>query len=166
LKIKLAVLAVAGVFLSACRPPTTGVSITGYNHMQRTPIYRFTVDGAMGPNVDAESGGKESCCVAIPEKWRPGLKVKVSWEYDTYQDDPNPVLPSQTVLAEVPDYRQPSVLQVHFYADHKIKIVVSPCSPRHAFYPLSKEDLLPWSSRTTEEKTSAAAKKKGQSDEC
>ena len=134
--------------------------------MQRIAISNFTVDGAMGPNVNAESGGKESCCVTIPDKWRPGLKVKISWEYDTYQDDPNPVLPSQSIEVDVPRYSRPAVLQVHFYSDHKVNVVVSPCSPDHAFYPLSKEELLPWSARSTKEETLAAAKRRGEADEC
>lgn len=152
--------------LAACRPETTGVGITSYNHMKRDHIYTFTVNGAMGPNASPESGGKESCCVAIPNMWRPGLKVKIAWEYDTYQNDRNSPLPPQEAEVEVPRYTKPGTFQVHFYPDNKIKIVVSNCFPGHAFYPMSKEDLLPWEPRETKEAALAAAKRGGRSNDC
>lgn len=155
-----------GLVVAACKSGTTGVSIAGYNHMTRIPVAFFSVNGVGGPNVGAEGGGKESCCVAIPDQWRPGMKVKVAWEYDTYQDDPTPPLPSQLSEVEVPEYKKPGVIQVHFYADHKIKVLISQCGPEHAFYPMSKEDLLPWSARATKEETLAAAGRGGKTDDC
>lgn len=160
-------LLLACLVCSACKPSTTAVSVTSYNHMKRIPIHSFSVNGGAGGGaVGGESGGGESCCVVIPEHWRPGLTAKISWEYDTYQDDLNPPLPSQEAEVDVPQYSKPGVFQVHFYSDHKVKIVVSSCSPEHAFYPMSKQDLLPWVARSTKEATEAAAKRGGWSDEC
>lgn len=156
----------ACLLCAACKPSTTEVSITGYNHMKRVPIAFFSVNGVRGSNVGAEGGGKESCCVGIPAQWRPGMKVKVAWEYDAYQDDQNPPLPSQVLEVDVPEYKKASVVQVHFYAGHKVKVLVSPCSPEHAFYPMSKQDLLPWFALATKEETLAAGKRGGAVDEC
>ena len=142
-----------------CQPPTTGVSVTGYNHMDGIPIYAFSVNGgAGGGNLEGGGGGSQSCCIVIPNRWRPGLKAKIVWEYDTYQNDPAPPLPSQSIEVDVPEYTKPGVFQVHFYSGHKVKVVVSSCRPGHAFYPMSKEDLLPWAPRATQEETKAAAK--------
>ncbi|RFQ07945.1 DUF3304 domain-containing protein, partial [Pseudomonas sp. ATCC 13867] len=27
-------------------------------------------------------GGSQTCCVSLPTKWRPGLKVVIEWEKD------------------------------------------------------------------------------------
>ena len=144
---------------SGCKPLTTGVSVTGYSHMEGVPIYSFSVNGgAGGGNLEGGAAGAESCCILIPNQWRPGLKAKIAWEYDTYQDDPAPPLPSQSVEVDVPEYTKPGTFQVHFYPGHKVKLVVSSCRPGHSFYPMSKEDLLPWAPRETQEETKAAAK--------
>jgi hypothetical protein len=150
----------------ACTPTTTGVDITAYNHMKRIPIHFFTVDGALGPNVSAEGGGKQSCCVAIPKVWRSGSKIKIAWVYDSYLDDPNPPLPSQVVEMELPRYSRPGTLQVHFYAGHRVKLVVSSCRPGHAFYPMSAAELLPWTPRQSKEEADAAAMREGRLNDC
>lgn len=153
------VLLVACWVCAACKSPTTAVTVTAYNHMKRVPIYSFSVNGGGGGgNIGGESGGAQSCCVVIPDHWRPGLKARIVWAYDSYQDDPLPPLASQEVEVDIPEYSKPGVFQVHFYPGHKVKIVVSSCRPGHAFYPISKEDLLPWSPRETKEETQAAAK--------
>jgi len=53
-------------------------------------------------------------------------------------------MPVITREVEFPTYPHPDAIQVHFYENDKVKIVVSKCSPEHPFYPLSLEDLLPW----------------------
>lgn len=153
------VLLVACLVCAACKSSTTAVSVTAYNHMKRVPIYSFSVNGGGGGgNIGGESGGAQSCCIVIPDQWRPGLKARIAWEYDSYPDDPLPPLPSQEVEVEVPEYANPGVFQVHFYSGHKVKIVVSSCRPGHAFYPMNPEDLLPWLPRETKEEAKAAAK--------
>jgi hypothetical protein len=164
--IRYSILLLACLVCVACNLPTTGVSISGYNHMKRIPIHFFTANGALGPNVGAESGGKQSCCVEIPNEWRPGLKVRIAWTYDSYLDDPNPPLPPQEAVVDVPKYAKPGIFQVHFYPDHRVKIVVSSCLPEHAFYPMSKEDLLPWTPRESKADTAAAAKSGGWLNDC
>ena len=76
--------------LSSCKEEMASPGIVGYNHTKDRSIYYFTVDGNMGSNLGPESGGgKFSCCASIPRKWRPGIKVKVDWEYQDYRGSPS-----------------------------------------------------------------------------
>jgi len=129
----------------ACSEKMMGTSVTGYNHSKIQPIFTFTVNGAMGSNLNQESGGgASSCCVSIPERWRPGLKATVVWVYDRDQGDPNPVPPPQEKVVEIPEYKHGGRVWVHFYDNHEVKIVVSPCSIGHPFHSMSEQDKLPW----------------------
>lgn len=54
-------------------------SIIGYNHTDEY-IHEFYVDGTMGSNLFAYSGGGGvTCCGTFPRQWREGLKVTVEW---------------------------------------------------------------------------------------
>jgi hypothetical protein len=121
----------------------------------------------MGPDVDPESGGgKLTCCVMLPATWRPGLHVKVQWKY-AQQTELSPILPSQTAELEVPKYgKSVGDLHVHFYGDHKVKIVVSNCTVMHPFYPMDKESLRPWKARRSKEEHLKWEKEAGEKDDC
>jgi len=150
----------------ACSDVTVPAGLRGYNHMKELSIHYFTVNGASGPNVRPESGGGETCCVSLPKRWRPGLKAKVSWEYDQKEDARHPLPKNQTAEVEIPQYLFGGSLQVHFYDNHKVRIVVSPCSPEHPFYPLSRADLAPWEPSGTKDDVRDAAQRGGDSVEC
>lgn len=167
-KVRVCVVASIGciVMISACSDATIPASIRGYNHMKDLSIHIFTVNGRSGPNVDTESGGGETCCVSLPKRWRPGLKAKVWWEYDQKEDSPHPLPENQTAEVDIPQYPYGGSLQVHFYAQHKVKIVVSPCSPAHPFYPLTGGDLAPWEPFGTKEEAREAAQRGGGSVDC
>jgi hypothetical protein len=153
--------------ISACGDKMAPASVVGYNHTSDRSIYYFTVNGAMGSNLSEESGGgKSSCCVSIPERWRPGLKANVAWEYDTRQEDPNPPPPSQEIEVDIPEYKKPGTFQVHFYGNHKIKVIISNCSIGHPFYPMSKQDKLPWESSGSVEDAIDSEKRGGMNNDC
>lgn len=162
-KIRLHIVASITSFLmmSACSDSTISAGIRGYNHMNGLFIEGFTVNGAMGLNVAPESGGGEACCVSLPTRWRPGLKAKVSWKYDQRNDATSPLPDGQTALVDIPPYTNGGSLHVHFYARHKVKIVVSPCSPEHPFYPMSMADLAPWKPFATKEDMRETAQRGG-----
>ncbi|RYG08393.1 MAG: DUF3304 domain-containing protein, partial [Burkholderiales bacterium] len=133
--------------LTACHEPTAGVSIVGYNHTTNRSIYSFTVDGRMGSNLDPESGGgKFSCCTPLPKNWRPGIKVKVRWRYQAFFDHPAPTPRGWEAEVDVPEYRPSEMdeLNVHFYPDHQVKVVVSNMTIRHPDYPAA----LKWDAPT------------------
>lgn len=147
----IALILLASGFLSACKEPTVTAEIVGYNHTSDRPIYIFTVNGAMGPNVmPLSGGGSHSCCVALPEKWHPGLHAKIQWEYDRMTEN-SPQLPPQSVEIEIPKYERPGNFHVHFYDNHKIKVVISSCSAEHPFYPMDAKSLLPWKADRSKE---------------
>ena len=152
--------------LSGCDGGKTSASITGYDHMKDISIASFSVNEGMGPNVSAEGGGKETCCVLIPREWRPGIKLKVTWEYDKLPGDPTPLPPAQKAEVDLPKYKMPGQLQVHFYNNHKIIVVVSDCSPAHPFYPLSPNDLAPWVSSSSKDEMREAAQHGGGAIDC
>lgn len=151
---------------TACADSTSSVSLRGYNHMKVLAISSFTVNGGAGPNVDTESGGGETCCVSIPKRWRPGLKAKVSWSYDQNDDVKTPLPPDQEAEVDIPEYHSVGAVQVHFYEKHKIKIIVSRCSPRHPFYPMDATDRAPWEPSGTKEDAREAAQRGGGSIDC
>lgn len=151
---------------TACAESTTSVSVRGYNHMDRLSIHAFQVNGTAGPNVSPGSGGGETCCVTMPERWRPGLKARVVWEYDQDEGSTQPLPKNQVVEVAIPEYRQPGAVQVHFYEGHRIKVIVSPCSPTHPFYPMNGVDLAPWKPSGSKENMREAAKRGGGTVEC
>jgi hypothetical protein len=52
-------------------------NIAAINHVEGTAINWFSVNG-----YRAHGGGGSSCCIILPVRWRPGLKVDVEWEVD------------------------------------------------------------------------------------
>lgn len=135
----------AFVALSACAEKTLPASVRGYSHHIETSIYNFTVNGAMGSNLDTDGGGGSSCCVAIPTRWRPGLMATVNVEYGTPQGGPPPP-PPRTFEVPVEAYTEQDLgdLHVHFYPKGKVRIVVSPYSPGHPKYPPMEGVLPDW----------------------
>ncbi|MEC5163995.1 MULTISPECIES: DUF3304 domain-containing protein [unclassified Janthinobacterium] len=154
------------ICISACGENLIPAAINGYNHTDSRSIYSFTVNGAMGSNPGPLSGGgKESCCVSLPSTWRPGLKAKVAWEYDSGSGIPLPP-PPQVVEVDIPKYKHPGKFQVHFYDNNKIKIVISDCGIEHPFYPMSKADILPWEAIGAKEGALDSQRRGGMKTDC
>ena len=155
------------LLLGGCQKKMVPAGVTGYNHMKERAIADFTVNGAIGSNLNPGSGGGgESCCVSIPAKWRPGLKATVAWVYDRDQGDTRPLPPAQNLVVDIPQYKTPGNFHVHFYENHKIKVIISGCSIGHPFYPMSKVDKLPWVDDMTKEDALESQKKGGMKNDC
>ncbi len=155
----------SSILMVGCGERTTAVSLTGYNHTTDISIAEFYVNGVMGPNVDSESGGAETCCVAIPTVWRPGLTVSIWWKYDGFTAETTPPSPAAEIRLTIPEYKVPGRLQVHFYKE-KLRVIVSPCSPQHPFYPMAVDELAPWKASGTKASMAEAARRGGGSIEC
>ncbi len=128
---------------------TLPTGITGYNHMPRVigwSISGFSVDGHSGANASPEGGAGNSCCISLPRKWHPGMKVNVDWSYDVRVSDPRTPPPPQEAEVEIPEYTPENSgdVQVHFYPDHRVKVVVSRYGIQHPRYPMTEEDKKPW----------------------
>ncbi|WP_168224664.1 DUF3304 domain-containing protein [Rhodoferax aquaticus] len=124
--------------LIGCAEPTSSAGVTGYNHTSNRSIYTFSVNGSMGmPLGPEEGGGGTVCCTSIPSQWRPGIKVKVRWEYQNFRDIPAPQPEVREAEVELPRYKQNDIdrLAVHFFSDHKVKVLVTPLGIRHPDYP-------------------------------
>jgi hypothetical protein len=125
--------------LGACsfKEETVGLSIVSYNHTTDRSITRLSVNGEMGIGTRPRSGGGGfSCCLQMPKVWHPGIKVKIAWGYQGGTELPPPP-PDQEVVVEVPKY-EPNDLSrfaVHFYAAHKVKVLVTRKSIDHPDYP-------------------------------
>ncbi|KOY60116.1 hypothetical protein AM629_21195 [Photorhabdus heterorhabditis] len=73
--------AVLCLLLTACSqfPAQAGV-IIAINHT-KWAINRFSVDDNPGiDSIGPYQGGGGGCCYRAPEKWKPGMTVKVDWE--------------------------------------------------------------------------------------
>ncbi|WP_260232619.1 MULTISPECIES: DUF3304 domain-containing protein [unclassified Enterobacter] len=76
---KLSVLLLFGpLLLAGCDEPEkwSGGDLRGVNHTKQQ-INRFSVNGNGG------SLNGNSCCISLPNKWRPDLKAEVEWEVST-----------------------------------------------------------------------------------
>lgn len=132
--------------VTACGEDTVTASVGGYNHMPDRSILSFSVDSAGGSNLGPESGETGStCCAALPKRWHPGMRARVTWAYGS-SDRNAPEPPIHEALVEIPEYpdKRAGSVQVHFYPDHQVKVVVARYGIEHPRYPMSAKDKLPW----------------------
>lgn len=74
------------------------------------------------------SGGNKGCCIELPTTWRPGMKVRVTWEEGDWEQ----MFPEQHVRdLEIPRYDSPADLVVVFYAGHEVEVIVSAAEVGH-----------------------------------
>jgi hypothetical protein len=74
------------------------------------------------------------------------MKAHITWAYDTTQGGPAPPPPQEADI-EIPRYTDETLgnIQVHFYPDHRIKVIVSPYGIESPCGPLSEAEKAPWS---------------------
>ncbi|ENV9331893.1 DUF3304 domain-containing protein [Klebsiella aerogenes] len=145
----LAVLALLGCTPSQADESSAG-ALSGINHVAVQGINWFTVNG-----YRATLAG-ESCCVMIPDQWKPGLRAHVEWEVDP---NPHAHLPPlgteeynkayiqhkakyQHYSADIliPQYKESAGIVVHFLPCHQVKIYAGISSYGASNYPI-KEPL-------------------------
>jgi hypothetical protein len=70
--------------------PAIPAGITGINHTS-TYISSFYVNEAYGGNISKKEegggGGTVTCCLSLPERFKPGQKVHVSWNASNTAED-------------------------------------------------------------------------------
>lgn len=90
------------------------------NHTDQL-VYSASVKGNGGGHASAYSAGIANiCCVTLPLKWYPGLKIEVSWDMPIGRQH---VYKSKNV--EVEKYDTPGSLYLHFFANDEVRIVVT-----------------------------------------
>ncbi|HET6721070.1 MAG TPA: DUF3304 domain-containing protein [Rhodocyclaceae bacterium] len=141
LRTTVSALAVALVIaqLAACGPtepppePHTAVTARAVNYTDQGA--EFSINHAAGGSVVAHWQSGINCCIGIPDKWRPGLKVKVYVQNDAlwlkYKD---PDRWQETEL-EVPPYPEPGDLYVAILPDDKVEIFSSVSGPGGTNWP-------------------------------
>ena len=155
--------------LCGCMPAQTsliGTPIEGYNHTSAA-IHHFSVNRNGGPGIGPYGGGgKQNCCVGMPARWRPGLKVLVEWEKDPaphayggwperrHTDEWRTRMKAHrvgysrhSVWAEVAPYERLGVVDVHFLPCDRVAVsavAILPGKPGYPFgFPLRVEAPLP-----------------------
>jgi hypothetical protein len=123
----LAVLLLGPLVLAGCEEQTTGVPITGLDHLS---VSQFYVDGYSA--FQAGTGGSTVCCAVLPKRWRPDLTVEIRWNVTNWRDcDGN----DYVRRVPVERYDQVGALYVHFLADGNVRVVSSNYWPEASRYP-------------------------------
>jgi hypothetical protein len=127
------------LLLSACSIPLArdskvGVEISGVNYSDQAITYAISDPNDSG-SVGAEplnpfTGGGIMCCYRLPEKWRPGIKVRVQI-FDTHRD------PVKDVIVDLPPYvdGKPGRIWAVHYQDGAVDVLSSDYGPPHAKWP-------------------------------
>ncbi|WP_322064144.1 DUF3304 domain-containing protein [Burkholderia ubonensis] len=112
--------------------------VSGYNYTDHYIAgFRVGNEGqelsAGGPNIFPKEqgkarsgGGKFMCCIGIPSRWHPGMKLVVKWRRDTHPyDDDRSGDQWLTATTEVPPYgRRTAGFVVHFLPGDRIRIQI------------------------------------------
>jgi hypothetical protein len=124
-----------------------GTSYLGINNTEKS-IISIIVNGEGGiSHVDSQNIGGEDCCVNLPRKWHPGIKVTIKWQEDdvylldkngkfVIEDGKKKVIeqPWKTKIVEVGKYEgrdEEGLLYVFFYPNDVVKALRSrgyPCN--------------------------------------
>ena len=122
------------VSLAACADDRMGLDVVGFNHTDHD-IGDFNVNDAGGAYEGKHEGGKATCCISLPAKYRPGMTVQVTWsglEVGTPQ--------TRTVV--VPPYgpHDTGEFDVHFLRNGQVKVFVTMYMSWHPNYPLKGDE--------------------------
>ncbi|MHB9798112.1 DUF3304 domain-containing protein [Pseudomonas sp. MT3] len=159
---KAALAVITGIWLAGCTaalPESLPTPIEGYNHTSAA-INWFKVNGAGGSNFGPHlGGGSQTCCVSLPTKWRPGLKVVIEWEKDPapyayakwperpFSDAWNRRMEASKAeytrhraVVELPPYDRVGAVVVHFFPCDQVKVIATLHAYGHPQYAI-KEPL-------------------------
>ncbi|MCT4714963.1 DUF3304 domain-containing protein [Enterobacteriaceae bacterium H18W14] len=129
-------------------------NLLGYNHMAGTKINWFSVNGYRG-----RTGGF-TCCISLPEKWRPNMKVVIEWEvnpnpfprdlprfsdpnYEIYMTKHKANYRRYKAVATIPEYGESCGLQVHFLPCQQVKVTATCHGISHPDHPIKEPFDLP-----------------------
>ncbi|ROP61540.1 uncharacterized protein DUF3304 [Enterobacter sp. BIGb0383] len=128
----------------------SGGDLRGVNHTKQQ-IYRFSVNG---------NGGRlngNTCCISLPNQWRPGLKADVEWEvstndglvkfpgyadwdkYEAWEKKIKEGIVKHRTTVDIPDYGDKKCgLTVHFLSCNRIKVTASCWALSRPEYPIKE----------------------------
>jgi hypothetical protein len=132
--------------------------LSGVNHTSEAINY-FSVNGYGGGNIQPHGFGGGACCMLMPRKWRPGLKIFVKWETDPNPRARLPALGTASydaayaeheknyrqhgAVVEIPKYETSELcsITIHFLPCNSLKATTVCQGYRHPDYPI-KEALV------------------------
>jgi len=137
---------IASVLLTACEETTVKVNVHGVNYSRETFSYDVADPakpdrGAGGELIDPFGAGGTTCCVILPNKWRPGIKLQVStthWLESTADSSAQKITEVKEVsMVDVPPYAdgKPGELWVLREQNGKVSVVSSDFQPDHEKWP-------------------------------
>lgn len=131
------------LLLSACEKPTVDVNLHGVNYTKDT--FSYVVSDLARPNsgsggelIDPFGAGGMTCCVTLPKKWRPGIKLQVRTTHWVEEGpDQNIQVVKGEHVVDVPKYTdgRPGELWVLREADGQVSVVSSDVQPDHPGWP-------------------------------
>jgi len=109
------------------------VTLTGIDHLpDHLSVQSFSVEGHQGGSAGT---GSQMCCVSLPERWRPDLRVRVDWGVTNW---PKCEADEYVTHVLVERYDEVGNLYVHFFPDGSVRVVSSNYYPEGARHPQSK----------------------------
>jgi hypothetical protein len=125
-------LLVAIVLLSGCEEKKDDgqrmAAISPYNHTADY-IHQLYVDGTWGGNSRAYGGGGSFvCCVSYPRIWRSDLTATVRWTTSSSIPGGGAEETWHEQVVPIERYDRDGSLNVHFLADHKVRLLIWPGS--------------------------------------
>ncbi len=140
---------ISTVLLLACHPGSapkeqaqkndqTTVSTDAVNYMYDWGLIYTLTDLRSGQAVGGstlgflEGPGGKGCCVSLPAKWQPGMRLKVE------RQKSNKSMTEKTKRVktlEIPSYEQPGDLYVLFYPGDEVELAVSNIEPGTPAWP-------------------------------
>jgi hypothetical protein len=132
----------ASVF-SGCQKSTVDVNLHGVNYTDNSFTYvvldpENPAGGAGGELIDPFGAGGTMCCVKLPRRWQPGIKLNIRTTQYVQQRPAETVVESKKLhIIEVPKYIDgtPGELWVLLNADESVSVVSSDLQPDHAQWP-------------------------------
>ncbi|MBB3211761.1 hypothetical protein FHW67_001009 [Herbaspirillum sp. Sphag1AN] len=105
--------------------------ISGYSIEEPIPSGILGGKFAHGPGC----GGQIAAGYAVPEKWHPGMKVRVRWKPNGRQW----IEKTTNILR----YEQADKIFVHIFADDQVRVVSSIYYPESKYHPILKSSTVP-----------------------
>lgn len=131
------------LFLAACEKSTVDVNLSGVNYTK--DAFTYIVSDVANPRVGSGGGlidpfasGGITCCVSLPKKWRPGIKLHIR---TTHWVEGGPEKKIQEVkgeqIVDVSAYvdDKPGDLWVIREMDGKFTVISSDFQPNHPKWP-------------------------------
>jgi len=151
-----------GLTAAVLVPPAQASTIEAINHTHWA-INRFSVDGRSAIDViGAYQGGGGACCYIAPQRWQPGMTVRVDWEvgvagskgfpgfadrakYYAWLDKAEAQKRQNSKLVPVPDYTGEKVcgITVHFLPCDELQVTTSCYAFGSPEYPIKTALHLP-----------------------